>query len=400
MASRNPAEPAGTRLDLPATHFAPPERASQALVRLLSSLTLNDPIVKTILAAVGGHVLILNPQRQILAASREVLEALGLKEMDSLLGLRPGEAFSCEHAREGPSGCGTSPYCRHCGAVLAILAVQASGIQADGECSLTMRRDGQLASVEFKVRATPFTIGTTPVVTLVLHDNSALKRREVLERVFLHDAKNILGGLIGWSQELARESPSEAAHTIVCLTERLHEELLQHSALLQAEQHVLVAQRIEIIPGELFAHVRTVFEYHPCAAGKTLTTRLPTEPRVVTTDRTLLRNILVNMVKNAFEASNGGGTVELRFDCVEGRPRFSVHNEGAMAPATAALVFTRSFSTKEGQGRGIGTYSMRLLGEQYLGGKVWFTSTADAGTTFYLELPAGDLAGLPAGNGT
>jgi sensor histidine kinase regulating citrate/malate metabolism len=49
-------------------------------------------------------------------------------------------------------------------------------------------------------------------------------------------------------------------------------------------------------------------------------------------------------------------------------------------------VFNRSFSTK-GAGRGLGTYSMKLLTERFLGGRVWFTSTREAGTTFYASYP-------------
>jgi sensor histidine kinase regulating citrate/malate metabolism len=39
-------------------------------------------------------------------------------------------------------------------------------------------------------------------------------------------------------------------------------------------------------------------------------------------------------------------------------------------------------------GRGIGTYSMKLFGEKYLKGKVWFTSSAENGTSFFFELKA------------
>lgn len=49
-------------------------------------------------------------------------------------------------------------------------------------------------------------------------------------------------------------------------------------------------------------------------------------------------------------------------------------------------IFNRSFSTK-GAGRGVGTYSIKLLGERYLSGKVSFTSTPDEGTTFSIKLP-------------
>jgi signal transduction histidine kinase len=50
-------------------------------------------------------------------------------------------------------------------------------------------------------------------------------------------------------------------------------------------------------------------------------------------------------------------------------------------------VFQRSFSTKASSGRGIGTYSMKLLGEHYLGGKVAFTSREPEGTEFTVTLP-------------
>jgi sensor histidine kinase regulating citrate/malate metabolism len=50
-------------------------------------------------------------------------------------------------------------------------------------------------------------------------------------------------------------------------------------------------------------------------------------------------------------------------------------------------IFQRSFSTKGDRGRGVGTYSIKLLGEQYLQGATGFESDAANGTTFWLRLP-------------
>ena len=33
------------------------------------------------------------------------------------------------------------------------------------------------------------------------------------------------------------------------------------------------------------------------------------------------------------------------------------------------------------------TYSMKLFGEQYLKGKVWFSTSEDKGTTFFISVP-------------
>jgi signal transduction histidine kinase len=55
-------------------------------------------------------------------------------------------------------------------------------------------------------------------------------------------------------------------------------------------------------------------------------------------------------------------------------------------------VFQRSFST-EGSGRGLGTCSMKLIGERYLDGNVWFESSEEKGTVFYAEFPLEVQAG-------
>ena len=68
------------------------------------------------------------------------------------------------------------------------------------------------------------------------------------------------------------------------------------------------------------------------------------------------------------------------------KPVFSVHNQNAMPRNVQVQLFQRSFSTKEGNGRGLGTYSVKLLTEQYLHGEVAFTSSEDNGTTFTITL--------------
>ncbi len=65
----------------------------------------------------------------------------------------------------------------------------------------------------------------------------------------------------------------------------------------------------------------------------------------------------------------------------------SVHNAVVMPKGIQMQVFQRSFSTRAASGRGIGTHSMKLFGECYLGGKVEFTSRKPEGITFTLTLP-------------
>jgi signal transduction histidine kinase len=104
------------------------------------------------------------------------------------------------------------------------------------------------------------------------------------------------------------------------------------------------------------------------------------------TDPTLLRRVVGNMVKNGLEASGENETVQLSCRSSKTGIEFLVHNPRFMPRHVQLQVFQRSFSTK-GPNRGLGTYSMKLLGEQYLRGKVSFTSYPEGGTTFKIWLP-------------
>jgi sensor histidine kinase regulating citrate/malate metabolism len=63
-----------------------------------------------------------------------------------------------------------------------------------------------------------------------------------------------------------------------------------------------------------------------------------------------------------------------------------VRNSAFIKREIQLQIFMRSFSTK-GSNRGLGTYSMKLLGEKYLGGKVSFTTDEKDGTVFSVQIP-------------
>ena len=65
-----------------------------------------------------------------------------------------------------------------------------------------------------------------------------------------------------------------------------------------------------------------------------------------------------------------------------------MHNAAVMPPEVQRQVFARSFSTK-GSGRGLGTYSIKLISEKYLRGRVAFDSDTLQGTRFTVCFPQG-----------
>ena len=137
---------------------------------------------------------------------------------------------------------------------------------------------------------------------------------------------------------------------------------------------------------QVFEELRSQYQKHPVAEGRTIEVRTVWEGTIVA-DQQLLQRVLGNMLKNALEATPPGNTVSM--ECHEHNEDvvFAVHNTEVMPEEVQLQVFQRSFSTKGEPGRGVGTYSMKLLGERYLGGKVGFSSQPSKGTTFWLAIP-------------
>jgi sensor histidine kinase regulating citrate/malate metabolism len=122
------------------------------------------------------------------------------------------------------------------------------------------------------------------------------------------------------------------------------------------------------------------------AKGKKIMLAEGSEAVTFRSDHALLSRVLGNMLKNALEATSAGENVAMGARRDADQLEFWVSNPGFMPRDVQLQVFQRSFSTK-GEGRGIGTYSIRLLVTRYLHGTVDFTSSKEQGTTFRIRLP-------------
>jgi len=113
---------------------------------------------------------------------------------------------------------------------------------------------------------------------------------------------------------------------------------------------------------------------------------------------------VISCIHSAEEASGCGtsrscaycGSVNAILESQSDRIIFWVKNDQVIPKDVQMQLFTRSYSTKS-QDRGIGTYSIRLLTENYLKGKVSFISNEIEGTIFSIVLNKTCKYFLPAG---
>jgi len=367
------------------TQFAPAARLSTDEIRSQAAFFSNLTYLCPVADALPNPFLALNTCRQIVFANHAMANLAGKKDPKELYGLRPGEALHCIHSGETEGGCGTTEFCRTCGAARAILAA-IGGKKEVQECRITAW-DGE--SLDLRAYTSPCPNGN-PFIFFSVEDISHEKRRQALERIFFHDVLNTAGGVQGLAGLLTDETdPKEAGELIALIqtgTQTLMEEINAQKALNAAETGDLTLQLETVRTDHLLQEVAAFYENHVASKDRGLQLHSDTESLEFTTDPILLRRVLGNMIKNALEASSPGQAVTLGATGTDGKVEIWVHNQGMMPRDSQLQVFQRSFSTK-GSGRGLGTYSIRLLTERYLKGRVAFTSTEAEGTIFRLSLP-------------
>lgn len=345
--------------------------------------------IRNISDAVSNMVVILNKYRQIIFANKLFLRFLGLNESSSIIGKRPGEAVNCMHGDNTSGGCGTTEFCSRCGAMNAILVSQ-GGEQSVKECRIiTIEKE----ALDLKVTATPYSPNGEMYTIFAIEDISNEKRRQTLERVFFHDVLNSAGGISSLSDLIAQINDPAEIMEIAQLINRsassLVEEIKAQRNLSAAERNDYTLEFSDINSLELLQDLSNLYSNHEVITDKHIVIEPESEKFNFKTDSVLMRRILGNMIKNALEASLSEGIVTLNCKLLEKQVLFSVHNNNYIQQENQLQLFKRSFSTK-GVGRGIGTYSMKLFGEKYLKGKVWFESDRNNGTTFFVRIPSED----------
>jgi signal transduction histidine kinase len=125
-----------------------------------------------------------------------------------------------------------------------------------------------------------------------------------------------------------------------------------------------------------------------------LVLHIPAPPPPVLADRVEIQQVLLNLVRNAAEASRAAPRdrrVELALTvAAEGRAvEFAVRDDGSgIAPEIRARLFA-AFATTKPHGLGLGLAISRTIVEAH-GGRIWLESSDESGTEFRFTLPVAE----------
>jgi signal transduction histidine kinase len=139
-------------------------------------------------------------------------------------------------------------------------------------------------------------------------------------------------------------------------------------------------------PADLAAAVLALFPSAP--PGVTLGREVDPGLPEVRADRDQILQVLLNLVRNAVEATPAGGTIRLQVRREGDEVTFSVTDTGpGIAPEDLPRIFEPYFTTKEG-GTGLGLAIAQRIVEEH-GGRLEVESLPGRGATFTIRLPVG-----------
>jgi len=106
----------------------------------------------------------------------------------------------------------------------------------------------------------------------------------------------------------------------------------------------------------------------------------------VEADRTRIKQVLINLVQNAIEATGENGKIKITSEDMYTKVRVSVWNSGPPIPEELKEKIFSPFFTTKTQGTGLGLSICRKIIEDEHGGKIW-TENRENGVVFIFEIP-------------
>ncbi len=208
-----------------------------------------------------------------------------------------------------------------------------------------------------------------------------------------HEVRNPLNAVSLAVQRIQREyapQPAESGGEFHTLIRTVRREIARLDATIEEFLSLARPGRLALRPmavADLLKSILLLVRAEAEARGIRIETDWEDPAASAVIDENRMRQAVLNLIKNAFEAIEGGGTLKI---AVKNRPRnrvvIAITDTGAGIPAGALdRIFTPDYTTKE-KGVGLGL-AIALQIVRAHDGEMRVKSEPDRGTTFEILLP-------------
>jgi two-component system, sporulation sensor kinase C len=216
-------------------------------------------------------------------------------------------------------------------------------------------------------------------------EQEKLSMAGILAAGIAHEIRNPLTSLKGFLQLTAAKPKPEYTAIMLSEVDRINEivtELLElakpkETAFEERDLSALLEQTVTLLEAQAnLSNVTLAME--PGAR------ELP--PIIVTCEENKLKQVFINLIKNAIEASAGGGAIRIAVLVSDEQAVVEVADTGSGLPEEQLEQLGQPFYTTKEQGNGLGLMVCRRIVQDH-GGTIAFRSEAGEGTVVAVRLP-------------
>ncbi len=228
----------------------------------------------------------------------------------------------------------------------------------------------------------------------------AAKLREDVERISRHDLKNpmsaIFSGLyfLGADPGLGKEA-KEHIETINEAAQDMLNMINSSLDLFKMEQDIYRPSLEDVNIMDILTRIKRDLRALSSAKDSRIELKAPSGTTLeditgyaVRGEPLLIYSMLVNLLKNALEATPANEPVTVALASRRDQAKIAIHNKGAIPKDIRDTVFDKFVTCGKQKGTGLGTYSARLIAKT-LGGDIAMETSEQKGTTFTVSLEKG-----------
>jgi two-component sensor histidine kinase len=196
-----------------------------------------------------------------------------------------------------------------------------------------------------------------------------------------HQLGTPLSSMMAWV-ELLREDPKN---------QQVADELMKDIERLQVvtDRFSKIGSQPDLEEQDLLPLLKESVEYFKHRNGRNVVfyTSLPNYPVTVTLNRSLFEWVIENLVKNALDAMEGKGSIELKVEDFGHKVHIEISDSGKGIPANQFKTIFQPGYTSKKRGWGLGLSLSRRIIKEYHEGKIYvLRSEMGVGTTFRISL--------------
>ena len=220
----------------------------------------------------------------------------------------------------------------------------------------------------------------------MLHRQEKLAAVGELAAGAAHEIRNPLTSIKGYTEFLATEEVAADKKEIFAIIldeiDRLNE--IVEDFMMFSKPNSMKMKESNIV--KVIAGMVQFFELEASKKNIFISFASQKEEILISCDENKLKQVFINLIKNAMEAMPGGGYLSIEIEINHGYVELAFHDTGSGIPKDVINQLGEPFFTTKSQGTGLGLMISKHIIENHCG-ELKIESEVNVGTTFIIQLP-------------